>query len=301
MNRLISLFAILSVGGAALASDSEYEILLKSRQFIPEPGVSEEARLHLESMAPERAHIIIQFYNTLSIGERRAVENAGVNLCGYIPNSAFLASLTYSDLDQVMSLSIVRSIVEILPEDKISSDVQLIYDTIHLIVFFHCDVSFDDAEQLIADFYGTVDARAPMSNALGITIGRSKFDDLVNEDVVHWVSEIIYSEYCEVDCDCQAFVFHCHCSWRCFNKYATWNDCMRFCPPMDEPPPTCVCVDSNCQPLPGSYETDCAWPPGPANGQINVAPDVILSWGPGNHAAYHDVYFGTRWDDVNDA
>ena len=39
----------------------------------------------------------------------------------------------------------------------------------------------------------------------------------------------------------------------------------------------------------------------PSNEQTDVAPDVVLSWAPGEYAAFHDVYFGTDYDDVNDA
>jgi len=41
--------------------------------------------------------------------------------------------------------------------------------------------------------------------------------------------------------------------------------------------------------------------PSPADGAVNVAQDVILGWSPGPTAAVHDVYFGTSFDDVNDA
>jgi hypothetical protein len=41
--------------------------------------------------------------------------------------------------------------------------------------------------------------------------------------------------------------------------------------------------------------------PKPANGQKNVALDVLLSWSPGENAQKHDVYFGTVFDDVNSA
>ena len=39
----------------------------------------------------------------------------------------------------------------------------------------------------------------------------------------------------------------------------------------------------------------------PSDGQTDVAADVVLSWAPGEYAAFHDVYFGTDYDDVNDA
>jgi hypothetical protein len=41
--------------------------------------------------------------------------------------------------------------------------------------------------------------------------------------------------------------------------------------------------------------------PSPADGAVNVPQDVILSWTAGPLAAAHDVYFGTSFDDVNDA
>jgi hypothetical protein len=41
--------------------------------------------------------------------------------------------------------------------------------------------------------------------------------------------------------------------------------------------------------------------PNPADEAVDVARDVTLGWTPGEFAAAHDVYFGTAFDDVNDA
>ncbi|MHC4155719.1 MAG: family 16 glycoside hydrolase, partial [Planctomycetota bacterium] len=41
--------------------------------------------------------------------------------------------------------------------------------------------------------------------------------------------------------------------------------------------------------------------PSPLNGAAGVDPNMTLSWIPGTYAASHDVYFGTDFDDVNDA
>jgi hypothetical protein len=41
--------------------------------------------------------------------------------------------------------------------------------------------------------------------------------------------------------------------------------------------------------------------PNPANGQTEAPRDVVLSWKPGIYADKHDVYFGTVFDDVNEA
>jgi hypothetical protein len=44
-----------------------------------------------------------------------------------------------------------------------------------------------------------------------------------------------------------------------------------------------------------------AYAPKPASGKIEVPQDTILSWKPGIYANTHDVYFGTAYDDVNEA
>ena len=44
-----------------------------------------------------------------------------------------------------------------------------------------------------------------------------------------------------------------------------------------------------------------AWNPEPEDGAVGIAQDVVLSWLPGDYAIRHDVYFGTDFDDVNDA
>jgi len=44
-----------------------------------------------------------------------------------------------------------------------------------------------------------------------------------------------------------------------------------------------------------------AWKPTPRDGGVEQARETILSWKPGDFAVSHDVYFGTSFDDVNDA
>jgi hypothetical protein len=44
-----------------------------------------------------------------------------------------------------------------------------------------------------------------------------------------------------------------------------------------------------------------AYVPCPANGAMGVDPNVVLNWVPGKDTASHDVYFGTDYNDVNNA
>jgi len=51
----------------------------------------------------------------------------------------------------------------------------------------------------------------------------------------------------------------------------------------------------------GGEKPGLASEPNPANDATDVCRDVVLSWTPGEYAATHDVYFGTVFEDVNEA
>jgi len=51
----------------------------------------------------------------------------------------------------------------------------------------------------------------------------------------------------------------------------------------------------------GIYSLALAWNPKPTDNTKNVPYRPTLTWSPGDYAVAHDVYFGTSWDDVNDA
>jgi len=48
-------------------------------------------------------------------------------------------------------------------------------------------------------------------------------------------------------------------------------------------------------------DVELAWGPSPYDGQADAPYDSDLIWNIGDYADLHDVYFGTDWDDVNDA
>ncbi len=95
------------------------EILLKSRRFVPDEGITQEFKEKIKTI-PERAHVLIQLNKNPSIEERKMFEARGIKLLSYIPNNAWLASIASKDVEAVSQLSDVRFIDEILPEDKLS-------------------------------------------------------------------------------------------------------------------------------------------------------------------------------------
>jgi len=91
-------------------------ILLKSRQFTPD----KEYDVSFFSSLTNK-HFLIQLENFPIIGERKALENAGIKLLDYIPNKAWFVSLDKITPRQAVNLVGVKWIGDILAEDKISS------------------------------------------------------------------------------------------------------------------------------------------------------------------------------------
>jgi len=77
-------FMILATISFANASN---EIRLKSRRFIPQPGITDAAKARIEAV-PGRAHVIIQLEHIPTIWQRQQLEAKGIKLLSYIPNKA---------------------------------------------------------------------------------------------------------------------------------------------------------------------------------------------------------------------
>jgi len=94
------------------------EVLLKSRRFVPEPGISTVAKEKIEAV-PEKAHVLIQLKEIPTIKRRNELESKGIKLLSYVPNKAWFASIPSDKAGEIAVLSNVRAVNEIMPEDKI--------------------------------------------------------------------------------------------------------------------------------------------------------------------------------------
>ena len=63
-----------------------YEILLKSRRFTPDKGITSSSRAKIEAI-PEKAHVLIQLEKIPTIKERQQLETQGIKLLSYVPNN----------------------------------------------------------------------------------------------------------------------------------------------------------------------------------------------------------------------
>ena len=190
-----SLLAILFFLINVSTLSGSYEILLKSRRFTPDKGTTASARAKIEAI-PGRAHVLIQLEKIPTIKEKKELEAKGIKLLSYVPNKAWFASIPSDKSSHIASLSNVRSICELLPEDKLSPTIRVGVDTINinadgtvnLAVIFFEDVSLANSAKTVSNYGGKVYGRAPFVNALLITISNQKTLDLQNEETVKWIT-----------------------------------------------------------------------------------------------------------------
>ena len=179
-----------------------YKIFLASRQFVPSPGISPNAEANITSSSLERVHVLIQFYRTPNAIEREVLEDADVNLLGYIPNNAWFVSIPTSEnsLMEIMNTPIVRSVVGIQPEDKMQDVVKKrefgnwsfdpVTNSVNLTIIFFNDVSSIDAEQIISRYNGVVIGTAPIINAFVVKFPVEFISALASEDSIKWIEEV---------------------------------------------------------------------------------------------------------------
>ncbi|MCX5638863.1 MAG: S8 family serine peptidase, partial [Planctomycetota bacterium] len=192
---LITLFLFIS----ARTVHASNEVLLKSRCFTPQPGISADAKGAIEAI-PERAHVLMQLHHIPTIKERKALEHQGVKLLSYIPNNAWFASIPSDKAGEIAALSNVRAIGKILPEDKISPPIRQSgineyslnqKGQARLVVIFFEDVSLNEACDILANpkYGGVVIGGSSIMNTLVIYLPQDFIYKLAKEDSIKWIDQ----------------------------------------------------------------------------------------------------------------
>jgi hypothetical protein len=187
---------LLSIPAYSVLANDSNEILLRSRRFIPEQGITDAAKAAIEAI-PERAHVIIQFERIPTNEERKGLEAEGIKLLSYIPNKAWLASISSDKTSEIAALSSVRTICEFLPEDKISPHIiagELVEQRIKdgktdFIVEFFKDVSFAEIDEVIQRHNGLIVGRVPSLNAVVAVLQVEEGIALCFEESVKWLEQ----------------------------------------------------------------------------------------------------------------
>jgi subtilisin family serine protease len=180
-----------------LAQDQDLTVRLKSREFVPAPGVDQAVQMQQQAAVPdERIHVLVQFWQIPSDAERASLENAGVDLLAYVPTNTWFASMPAGSNLQSEALAGARWIGAIQPEDRIAPTLRagggrVTQDdgTVSLDLRFFADVTNAEVAQIVARYNGVIEAQAPEFHRYTVRIDPGAIDALASEDGVQWIAD----------------------------------------------------------------------------------------------------------------
>ncbi len=184
-------------GETPVPTSNSPPILLKSRNFVPEPGIDQAFEAELLASEEATVHVLLQLYHAPTDAERRLLAENNVKLLAYIPNNAWFASIPPKNATEIAALTAVRWVGEIMPQYKVSPDLRDGIDwwevnddgTLSLTLLFFGDVSLDDADQLLSDYGGTGLGHG-LLNSVVVVLPNWAVPYLAAEDSVQWIELI---------------------------------------------------------------------------------------------------------------
>ena len=198
----IGLAAVLLLAGLAAGND---EVILKSRRFVPAPGLDSTLRTRARADAGIRMqtisgdlHVIIQLEDVPTVERRVELINAGVQLLSYIPNRSWLAVVKIDRLADVAGLPGVRAVAGILPEDKLSPAIreqginaysQNSAGEAKLVTLLFEDVALETGDAAVEELGGRVLERDAQQHCLICYLPVGAVDALAARDCVKWIDQ----------------------------------------------------------------------------------------------------------------
>lgn len=193
---IVLLLIVPSAGGQEPGQN--FTILLKSRQFIPEPGMDKAAMTQLSASPTGRSHVLIQFDRIPTAEERETLEQAGVKLLAYIPHNAWFASVPATLSLSDKALTNARWLGPILPQDKVPAGLWRgkvgpwavnPNGSVDLDVLFFADVPPAEARRIIIAHGGYIEEELSEFHRLRVRVPRQAITALAGEDGVQWIEE----------------------------------------------------------------------------------------------------------------
>ena len=195
---ILMLLAVLPTGVAAQGEgEAQYRVTLKSRQFIPQPGLEPELAQELAEAGDGRRHVLLQFEEVPSDAQRAALEAAGVHLLAYVPSHTWFASLPARSILQDPALASVRwmgaiqaadRIAPILRERGVRQDLLDGEGQAQFDVRFFSDVAPGEALRVLAAHGATVEAKLTDFGRFVVRAAPGAIDALAEEDGVQWIA-----------------------------------------------------------------------------------------------------------------
>ncbi|MFH1424080.1 MAG: S8 family serine peptidase [archaeon] len=196
MNKwLIVLTIFILLSGAAYAQGMQ-PVMLKSRQFIPEPAGLE--KLQSELASPFQKHVFLQFDHMPTNEEKQKLAEQGIILHTYIPKNTWMATVTQGGNQFLAASAETFWKGDILPQDKVNPEIlsrgvpawsSVGGGLAKIRVSFFPDVPESEAIST-ASSYGTYEQGSYFWGELKLIIPEQNILQLAGEDSVYWVDSI---------------------------------------------------------------------------------------------------------------
>ncbi len=173
----------------------EWAVKLKSRTVIPKPisAITESVDI---SQNESSGNVVIQFYQMPDREKKDALKSAGIVLKKYVSKNAWIASLPKNLNNELIKKFGIRSIIPMIPADKISPVLQkkvqspkLLTDEIQTVrVRLFKETKSDEAIAAVRAA-GGVAKDIGIPHTLEVTIPRNNLSLLAKQSVVQWIED----------------------------------------------------------------------------------------------------------------
>jgi hypothetical protein len=208
---VVVMFLFLGVFNGAWAAQPgapiPYQVQLRSRQFVPPPGVDTGARASL-SAASKPQHLFIQLNDIPSPDEQARLARSGIRLLHYLPDRTWLASVDPALVKAPEKTTNLRWMGSIAQSDKVPANLFAGKPLSHAIrqdgllelqVKYFDDVSESDAVAAVARHGGIFEQSFAVTHRIGIRLPSSQIKPLSAEDGLEWIEEAPPPPVPEVD------------------------------------------------------------------------------------------------------
>ena len=173
-------------------------IQLLNGAFVPEQGLDSALQSPVLAQAGGRTHVLLQMDHIPSLEERATLAAQGVELQVYVPQQAWIASISAAEVATVAALPGMRWVGEWGASDKLSPRLQAgdfpewtVHESgrIQVVVLLHTDVSLAEGEALAIAHDGIVAGDIDTPRALTVWIMPDNLPGLAAEEGVLWIEE----------------------------------------------------------------------------------------------------------------
>lgn len=195
---LFLLSALLSFG----QQKADYNINLHSGKFIPEQnikGISKNAAVFAESKFNNKYYVAIQFTALPSDNDKKALQNAGVQLMDYLPSNAYLAAVEENFNVAVLQSVPARAVFQLkgahktvpaFMQGKFPDYAVKASGTVDLTITTYEQFSIAQVSSSLAAAGAEILGEAPLFKNFTVRISQNKFQNLLHLPFISWVEAI---------------------------------------------------------------------------------------------------------------